>query len=165
MELDLQKIAVLAEQRKEENLQFRAQLRTMDPEMLDEKVHVLNQEVSSAIDCTTCGNCCRTFIVSLDQEDKTRLCTHLEMDPESFTRDYLEKSQQGEYIFSHIPCRFLKDNRCTVYGVRPEDCRSYPHLHKKDVSLHLMALLGSYGVCPIVFNVLEKLKADTGFQE
>ncbi|HVB03919.1 MAG TPA: YkgJ family cysteine cluster protein [Chitinophagaceae bacterium] len=163
IELDLEKIATVALDRQEENTQFRAFLKEVDSSLLDDRIHALNREVSGKIDCTTCGNCCRAFMVSLDREDVSRLSQHLHTPKEKFTKKYLEKSQMGEYIFSHIPCSFLKGNECSVYEGRPEDCRSYPHLQKKDTQLHLQAIITSYGICPIVFNVLEKLKDAYGF--
>ena len=35
-----------------------------------------------------------------------------------------------------------------VYRDRPEDCHSYPHLHKKDMTRRLLGVLGNAGVCP-----------------
>ena len=26
----------------------------------------------------------------------------------------------------NMPCKFLKENRCTIYSVRPEVCQNYP---------------------------------------
>jgi len=45
-----------------------------------------------------------------------------------------------------------------VYPDRPNDCRSYPHLHKNDFVLRLWGVDDDSSVCPIVYNVYEKLK-------
>jgi len=163
LETDLNWLKEMALERQEENLQFREFLLRMDSRELDTKVHGLNEQVSASIDCTTCGNCCRSFIVSLDEADKKRLEDHLGVASATVNRKYLEKSQMGQWVFSHIPCSFLKDNRCTVYSARPADCRDYPHLHQDRINAHLQAILGSYGICPIVYNVMEMLKEETGF--
>ncbi len=163
LETDLNWLKEMALDRQEENLLFREFLLVMDSDALDARVHALNGKVSAAIDCTTCGNCCRSFIVSLDDADKKRLQGHLEISAETMDRKYLERSQMGQWVFSHIPCSFLKDNRCTVYAGRPGDCRDYPHLHQDRINAHLQAILASYGICPIVYNVIELLKEETGF--
>lgn len=39
-----------------------------------------------------------------------------------------------------------------------ENCISYPHLHKKDFTSRLIGVIENCSVCPIVFNVYERLK-------
>jgi Fe-S-cluster containining protein len=65
-------------------------------------------------------------------------------------------------ILKGKPCKFLRNKKCTIYSSRPFDCRSYPHLHKKDFTFRLFAVLNNYSVCPIVFNVYEELKVRMG---
>jgi hypothetical protein len=52
--------------------------------------------------------------------------------------------------------------RCSCYGDRPADCRSYPHLQKKNMTTRMSAVLDNASLCPIVFGVLERLKAELG---
>jgi Fe-S-cluster containining protein len=163
LETDLELLGDRAVSRRDENLRFRAFLKKMNGPSVDSHVHRLNQEISSEIDCTSCGNCCRAFLVSVDYADRDRLCSHLQMDRTELDQKYLEKSQMGHFVFSHIPCSFLSGNTCSVYEARPEDCRSYPNLHKDDINSHLLSIMGSYGICPIVYNVMETLKEETGF--
>jgi hypothetical protein len=75
---------------------------------------------------------------------------HLERHPE----------RPSHYYFNALPCPFLENNRCTNYAYRPHDCRSYPHLHKDDFLPRLMGVIGNYSICPIVFNVYERLKEE-----
>lgn len=164
LELNLKKIAAEALLREEENVAFRSFLKGCDPQETDEKVHRLNKDISAHIDCTTCGNCCRTFMISLDNEDIVRSSAYVDMQPDEFKRKYLEESSEGNYIFSRIPCHFLHENKCTIYEGRPEDCRSFPHLHKKGFTSRLLSAIDHYGICPIVYNVMEALKAETGFR-
>ena len=46
------------------------------------------------------------------------------------------------------------------YEVRPEDCRSYPHIWKNGFATRLMGVLNNYSICSIVFNVYEQLKSE-----
>ena len=54
----------------------------------------------------------------------------------------------------------LKENLCTTYPCRPADCRSYPHIQKKDFVFRLNQAILNCSVCPIVVNVFELLKRD-----
>jgi Fe-S-cluster containining protein len=54
----------------------------------------------------------------------------------------------------------LLENRCTVYEFRPEDCRSFPHLHKDEFVFRLIQAVQNCSICPIVFHVFERLKND-----
>jgi len=83
--------------------------------------------------CTGCGECCRArngrpSWVYVTIEERTRLARHLKMRTSDFTRKYCEKSSFG---FFHLrqptsDCLFLEGARCTVYGARPGQCRTYP---------------------------------------
>ena len=76
-------------------------------------------------------------------------------------RQYLvETDTDGEYHFNTLPCPFLKNNLCSVYNFRPNDCRSYPHLHKKNFVSRTMSVVNNTSICPIVFNVYEELKSE-----
>ncbi|CAB1076074.1 hypothetical protein D1AOALGA4SA_3873 [Olavius algarvensis Delta 1 endosymbiont] len=59
METDLNKIRNLSKERADENWNFRTFLKDYDIKNLDLIVHELFEEVSEAIDCTSCGNCCK----------------------------------------------------------------------------------------------------------
>jgi Fe-S-cluster containining protein len=63
-------------------------------------------------------------------------------------------------VFRKQPCPFLQDNLCTVYEHRPSDCRSYPHLHKREFVFRMNQAFSNCSVCPIVFNVYEELKRE-----
>ena len=63
-------------------------------------------------------------------------------------------------MFARTPCPLLDGTRCSCYKDRPKDCRSYPHLHEKEMTTRLLGVLGNAEVCPIVYNVLENLKAE-----
>jgi Fe-S-cluster containining protein len=62
------------------------------------------------------------------------------------------------------PCPFLEGNLCSNYDHRPGDCRSFPHLHKHDFIFRLWNVADNCAVCPIVFNVYERLKIVFAFR-
>jgi Fe-S-cluster containining protein len=81
------------------------------------------------------------------------------MKPDEFQQKYLlHEEEEDGFCFQETPCPFLHGNLCCVYDQRPRDCRSYPHLQKKDFVSRLMQAVSNYSVCPIVFNVYEELK-------
>ncbi|HRK29772.1 MAG TPA: YkgJ family cysteine cluster protein [Tepidisphaeraceae bacterium] len=88
--------------------------------------------------CTQCGNCCTggPGYVWISDVEITRLATHLKMTEQELAKKYLRKisgkfslkerkSLKGEY-----DCVFLEEmngrRACTVYEVRPLQCRTWP---------------------------------------
>jgi Fe-S-cluster containining protein len=82
--------------------------------------------------CTGCGDCCRSrngrpSWVYVTIEERRRLAQHLKIRTSDFTRKYCEKP--GGFWHLRNPtsdCVFLDGARCTVYGARPGQCRTYP---------------------------------------
>jgi Fe-S-cluster containining protein len=158
---DIKEIERLAEEREDANWRFRSHLKCTDleGEKIDAIVHDLNDRVSSAIDCQSCGNCCRVMHPILEVGDIDRLSAHLSISPEEFRETYLAQEEDGEgFVFEESPCPFLSGNSCSVYEARPGACRSYPHLHKKDFVMRLIGVVSNCSVCPIVFHVFEQLR-------
>jgi Fe-S-cluster containining protein len=160
IETDLARIKVLSKKREKANWEFRAFLKECLPERLDALVHRLYQEISAAIDCTACANCCREIMPSFDQDDIDKFARGLGVSSNEFASEYLISNDEAAFTFRQAPCSFLHDKRCRNYGARPNDCRSYPHLHKANIMGRLMGMVANYGICPIVFNVYERLKKE-----
>lgn len=158
METDLTKIKNQAKEKEDENWRFRAFLKNCDARALDSIVHKLFEQATKAIDCTSCGNCCREIRPVLKNRDINKLAKSLNIKPDRFIADYVKKDEDGNNVLKQIPCPFLSDNKCTHYAARPDDCASYPHLHKKEFVFRLIGVINNYAVCPIVFNVYEALK-------
>jgi uncharacterized protein len=163
IQTDLKVIKELAEKRERENLEFRIFLKgyPMEIEEMDEIVHNLYDQVVQEIDCRECGNCCREISPGFEEGDIEQMAKGQEISPSEFESKYLEKDDDefsNELIFKTLPCPFLEENICTCYEHRPEDCRSFPHLHKDEFVFRLLGVLENYEICPIVFNVYELLK-------
>ena len=155
--------AAAVEQMQEENDSFLDHLRQYPAAQLDGLVHRLNETVSSEIDCTQCGQCCRSLMINVKPDEIPPLAGTLGLDLADFTSQYLEQSQQGAFIVNRQPCYFLSDNKCSVYEQRFQSCRDFPHLHQPEVKRRLFAIFMSYGRCPIIFNVMEALKLELNF--
>ena len=161
---NLERIKLLGELNHDENFDFRSWLKMQDTDKVDKIVHQLNQKYSTHIDCTSCANCCFVLKTRVTKKDINKLARSQNITENEFRQEYIETSQEGDMKLKELPCRFLENNKCTVYSHRPYDCRSYPHLHKREFTHRLFGVIENYSVCPIVFNVYEELKVRLGFK-
>lgn len=160
MKTDLKEIARIAKSKENENWKFRSFLKGYDIEIeeLDSIVHKLHHQVMAKIDCTKCANCCKQIKPILSQNDINELSKGIGLPAQQLKIQFLKKNKDGDYIFNKSSCPFLKDNLCTQYNYRPKECRSFPHLHKKEFVFRLIQVIENYSICPIAFNVYELLK-------
>ncbi len=165
LQTDLRVIARLAAEKEDENWRFRTFIKGVDIDKIDTAVHRLYEEVASKIDCCSCGNCCDVAQPILNGEDVSRLATGLALSVESFIKRLLVAGEEPDsYTFNSKPCPLLKDKKCTAYDSRPTDCRSFPHLHKKEFVFRMMQAIENCSICPIVYNVFEGLKEELWHQ-
>jgi uncharacterized protein len=160
---DLQYIASQALAKEEENDHFLRSLKNRNDVELDGIAHAFYNEVSSGIDCRSCGNCCRGLVINVTHDEVELLATLLELSEEKTIEGYIEESQQGNCYINTIPCHFLSKNQCTIYEHRFTECRDFPHLHKPGFKARLPGTLMHYGRCPIIYNVVEEMKVELGF--
>jgi len=163
LETDLEKIKALGALREEENQRFRAFLKNRNVHKTDLLVQRLNHEIAPHVDCTACGNCCRNLSPYLTKEDLKHLAEGTQLPIEEVIANYTETDEYGLSL-KHLPCCFLKDNKCTIYQQRPETCSSFPHLDKPDFNSRARRTFDNYSICPIIFNVLERLKIEMHFE-
>jgi len=136
----------------------------MDGTELDKKVFELNSVISQKVDCTMCGACCRSLMINVFEDDIKPIADHFEISRDQFQEKFIETSSQGQMILNTIPCTFLSEDKCTIYNERFSECREFPHLHKQNFKGRLFATLVHYATCPIIFNVIEDLKIETGYK-
>ena len=161
---DIDRIKQLSEQNDDDNWKFRSFLKMVDLDMdeVDAIVHRHYEDVASQIDCCACANCCRTMVPILSRADIVRMASALNMSEDEVVRDYLKPAEErGSFTFRSAPCPLLEGNRCTIYEARPENCRGYPHIQKDEFLTRLIGVIENCSVCPIVFNVYERLKAES----
>lgn len=104
-------------------------------------------------------------MVNITPPDADRMAAHLQLDTLQFKEKFVEEGSSGMMIMNTIPCHFLADNKCTAYEARFTECRDFPHLHKENFKGRLFGTLIHYAMCPIIYNVVEELKEETGFRE
>lgn len=148
----------------EENQRFTDFLKAQDSERIDQQVQTLNAEIEPQIDCTNCGNCCKSLMINVTNEEANRVANSLQISRTKFDEQYLEKGGYGLMVINTIPCHFLNENKCTVYEDRFAGCREFPALHLPGFTQRLFTVMMHYQRCPIIYNVVEALKEKTGFQ-
>lgn len=154
---DLAQIQQLAHQRHDdfEVMMYMLQLDDdMDDATLDGQVEIVVEPIMAAIDCIQCANCCRVLDVYLTAADGDRL-----RDTVNIPLDKIVESAEhvGEWGKLHeSPCEFLNGKLCSIYPHRPESCRTYP-VFTPDFRWTLADLINGAGICPIIYNVLDRL--------
>lgn len=151
----------LSRRKEPENWAFRDWLKECDigADEIDVIVHELYRQASSEFDCKACAGCCKGISPLLDDEDIGRLAQGLGFSSDRVISDYLVRNDEyGGWSFNRTPCPLLKNNLCICYEYRPHDCVSYPHLHKDNFVSRLSNTVANCSVCPIVYDVYERLK-------
>ncbi len=161
---DLSVIQNASAYNEEENDLFRIFLKQQNSAQVDKMVHTLNSTISAQIDCTQCGNCCRSLMINVEPAEANNVAAYLQILAADFKHAYIEESEQGQMVINTIPCHFLKQNKCSIYAHRFNECREFPHLHKPAFTSRLFGTFMHYGRCPIIFNVVEALKVDLSFK-
>ena len=89
-------------------------------------------EEGLAFSCLGCGRCCRgePGAIWVTEEEIRALAVHLGMEEPLFRRRCLTRRWGRPSILERPngDCLFLgsEGNRCTVYGLRPQQCRLFP---------------------------------------
>lgn len=163
-----ERIKFEAKKKETENIHFRTFLKcNADEEELDRQFQKLHAELFAGYDCNACRNCCKMYFGSIPEEDLERDATWLNMTKEEFIHTYLvrEDSEEG-YATIHRPCDFLnEDGSCKLGECRPENCKKYPYTDQPDRLWSLYSVLEAVEVCPVAFEIFERLKKEYGFQK
>ena len=164
MDLTTENISALAEQKEDENWDFRAFLKwgcKLSGNKLDSLVSEITDNISSQVDCTACGRCCLELKPGFSDTEQRRLAERLGISLDEIRQQYLKhETIDGDTAWRtcRIPCPFLDGTQCSVYEDRPEECRCYPYLHESDFTRRTMGMIERTFTCPIVFHVMEELK-------
>lgn len=165
MEKDPDTVARLAAAKEDENWQFRTFIKMgrVPRRRLNTLAAQLGRQAQEQMDCTTCAACCRDNCIPLSREERTPLARHAGLSEQEFTERHITADDDGEPAMMAKPCHFLDGTRCSVYEDRPEACRGYPYVGG-DVATRLLGILERAATCPIIFEMLEQLKAELRFR-
>ncbi len=155
--LDLEKLKAAGQKAEEDNLILRAFLKGRDSDEVDRLVHKLHRELFAEADCISCSNCCRVIVPVLSSKDIVRISRALGMTENEFKNAYLKKVE-NRWMYKTKTCPFLTARGCSVYDYRPDTCRQYPYTDQKEIIYRLVNLVANCEVCPVVFEIFERLK-------
>lgn len=126
----------------------------------------INKEVWKEVDCLTCANCCKSMTPTFTKTDIKRISAHFGETPEEFSKKWLKKDSNQDMVNKKQPCQFLnlKDNKCSIYAIRPVDCAGFPHLDKKGWGDYAHMHKQNIDYCPATFKMVERLVAQFGHQ-
>ena len=155
-----------AKSKENENYAFRTYLKMhADPLKLDEQFRKLHEELFSGYDCSQCRNCCKMYCGMIPQEDIEKAAGQFSMSGKDFVERFLEYDpREMSYKTKHCPCDFLKDDgACALGDCKPVNCRRYPYTDQPDRMGSLLSIIESAAVCPVVYEILERLKEEYHF--
>jgi Fe-S-cluster containining protein len=150
-----------APRQEEANFRFLRSLKLVsDPDRIDTLARELHDDAFARIDCTRCANCCKTMPPAVTEEDSRRIAAHLGMAEEAFVAAYLvEDEEKGGDCMKAAPCPFLgEDDRCTIYAVRPQACREFPHTDKEWFTTRTYLHTSNTLRCPAVYHVVKQMR-------
>jgi len=119
------------------------------------------------IDCTSCANCCKKMTPTYTKKDINRIAENFNMSYREFYDKWLKLDENKDIVNQSTPCQFLgRDNRCTIYAIRPADCAEFPHFTRKDFQYQAQEKTYTNNLhhCPatLVFveNLVKAIEAD-----
>ena len=125
---------------------------------LSSKLNRLHKDAYKKIDCGQCANCCKIMTPTYNKADVKRISKHVGMTEQEYWKKYLVKDKHKDIVHKKTPCHFLdKNNRCTIYAIRPMDCRTFPHTQRKDFVYQRDIHIQNLDYCPITYHIVEKL--------
>jgi Fe-S-cluster containining protein len=139
---------------------FLTRLEAVKPKGLSAQVKAADAEVWKETDCLKCANCCKTMTPTFTPADIKRIAAHLKTTEDPFKTQWLYKERgTGDWMNRKQPCQFLdlKNNKCSIYAVRPADCASFPHHTKKDFTEWVHVYKQNVEYCPATYRLVEKL--------
>jgi Fe-S-cluster containining protein len=158
------KVAEMAQRFADKNSRFRIFLKkNADQNELDGHFHALHNEIfhKDDYDCCKCNNCCKIYDIRFAQKDIAAAAKYLGQADEDFIEKYLipDDEDAAYFMLKDKPCRFLgAEGKCGIYECRPSVCREYPYTNKPERLYSMLSVLSFAEDCPVVFEIIERLK-------
>ncbi len=126
---------------------------------INKMTHTIDKEVWQEVECLSCANCCKKMTPTFTAKDLKRVAAYFGVTVDNFKTQWLKKERNGDWVNTTQPCQFLnlKDNKCSIYAVRPADCAGFPHLTKKPFDSYAHVHKQNIDYCPATLKMVEKL--------
>ena len=152
-----------AHQRKKKLGLFLKRLAKQKPTNIQKLIKQADAAAWQEVDCLDCANCCKTMTPTFKKAEIKVIAERVGMSYDKYYAKYLKVDEDnGDIINQNTPCQHLgKDNKCKVYDVRPNDCRTFPHHVRKDFFYQIQekTYLGNIPRCPATLKFVENLEA------
>ena len=166
--LQPRKVKFQAKRKENENIAFRSFLKmNAEEDELDERFLRLHRELFASYDCSKCRNCCKEFYGVIPEADMEADAKYLGVSVEQFKEIFLKpNASEDGYQTLHKSCDFFdpETSECRLGNNRPEDCKKYPYTDQPERLHSLFSVLEAIEVCPVAFEIFERLKQEYGFQ-
>ncbi|MFN8152854.1 MAG: YkgJ family cysteine cluster protein [Bacteroidia bacterium] len=150
--------ALIREEKAEWNYFFKS-LRLFPARQVDEMILPLAEEITALTNCRECGNCCKNVEPGLTEKEIERLAALKKISKENFLNNHTATEPHTGIRFMHQkPCIFLESCSCVIYEDRPEGCRNFPDLDRKETKFRLKRIAEHMEICPIVYNTMNILR-------
>jgi Fe-S-cluster containining protein len=147
-------------QKKKELKKFLKKIEKNPPRGLIKTNAAVAKETWSEVDCLDCANCCKKMTPTFKKAEIKRIAAFVGMTQKEYFDKYLEVDESnGDIVNKSTPCQHLnlKDNKCSVYEIRPADCRLFPHFERKDFNDVSYVIADNVPRCPATLVFVEKL--------
>lgn len=140
-----------------DNWILRSFLKGQDSSEVDKLVNELHQELFAGFSCYSCLNCCKSIVPLISENEIKVIAKRIALTEDELKSKYLEQTATG-FRVNKVPCLFLTNTGCSIYECRPLNCREYPFTSSKYISSRLINLVENCEICPVVFEIFERLK-------
>ncbi|MDR2649183.1 MAG: YkgJ family cysteine cluster protein [Clostridiales bacterium] len=159
-----------AQQIAEQNYKFRAFLKSCThDDKLDAQFLELHEGLFADYDCCKCNNCCKSYNIILDSGEVKRLSEFIGLAEGVFAAEYLidaDPEDEKPFKFKANPCAFLNDDgRCLIQNCKPEVCTGFPYTDQPHRLSRMYSVIEHAEVCPVVYEILERLKVMYRFRK
>jgi uncharacterized protein len=143
-------------EQKKQLMRFLRGLTHRKVKQLDAKAIELNHDAYSKVNCLQCANCCKTMHPTWKKTEVKRVAKHFGMTFQQYFDKYLVL-EKGDIMNKKAPCQHLdKDNMCSIYDIRPGDCKGFPHTQNRGFKLYISGThIQNMDYCPITIHVVE----------
>lgn len=159
---EIQRLIRRGRQRKKALDAFLKKLKRRNPRNIFALSKQADAEMWKEIDCLDCANCCKTMTPTFTRAEVKRIAAHLGMTFNQYWDKYLEvDDDNGDIVNKNQPCQHLrKDNKCSIYDIRPSDCSGFPHHVRRDFFYQVQEKTYQENIprCPATLTFIEKLE-------
>jgi Fe-S-cluster containining protein len=160
-QFDFDKFRKRAYRKKKALAAFLKKFKRKEPAGLQKLIKQADAETWQEVACLDCAACCKRMTPTFTRTDIKRISAHFGMTSKQFYDKWLAHDDNGDVVNENQPCQFLgKDNKCSIYSIRPSDCAGFPHFVRKDFA-HQAAegvYTNNLHRCPATLIFVEKLE-------